>query len=124
MPLIINDVRIQYLNGPTNFVFLTPPPTSRLNYNIILLGDNHDDSTTPCSSTPEVSNCYNTINDNFDGNNEKEQFEKDITYIRSRIDDINNKNDRILNILNNMNNMNTSYGNAAKNANTRFNRRK
>ena len=61
MPLIINDVRIQYLNGPTNFVFLTPPPTSRLNYNIILLGDNHDDLTIPCSSTPEVSNCYNTI---------------------------------------------------------------
>lgn len=61
MPLIINDVRIQYLNGPTNFVFLTPPPTSRLNYNIILLGDNHDDTSTPCSSTPEVSNCYDTI---------------------------------------------------------------
>ncbi len=54
-------MRIEYLNGPTNFVFLTPPPTSRLNYNIILLGDNHDDSTTPCSSTPEVTNCYDTI---------------------------------------------------------------
>lgn len=44
----------------------------------------------------------NKTNENFD-DNEKDQFEKDVTYIRSKIDELNNKNDRILIVLNNMN---------------------
>ena len=62
MPLIINDTSIDYLNGPILFIFLTPPPTSRLNYNIILLGDRHDTQYyVPCNDTPDVLNCYDTI---------------------------------------------------------------
>jgi len=62
MPLIINSTSIDYLNGPTNFVFLTPPRSSVFNYNIILLGDEHSSRNyTPCSSSQDVLNCYDTI---------------------------------------------------------------
>jgi len=61
MPLIINDTSIEYLNGPTFFIFLTPPKDSVLNYNIMLLGDIHNTKNyTQCNNTPEIENCYET----------------------------------------------------------------